>query len=429
MATFKKTMNIPEGEEWERFAGLGPSAEELQRFIDSAPCADGLKRLYPETSIPIPPGLEIPAGNRMSTQEAFGRLLTSIGRSHPQIAARIVTTSPDVTVSTNLAGWVNQRGVFARQESQDHSRQENILSPLRWTAGPTGQHIELGICENNLFILLAALGMSDPLFGTRLLPIGTVYDPFICRGLDALNYACYQDARFILVATPSGLTLGPEGGAHQSIYTPLIGMGQPGLTMFEPVYADELAEVLRWSLEHIQTDDGGAVYLRLSTRPVEQLQRLWTPQLKADVIKGGYWLARPGIEANLAIVACGAVVPDAIEAHRKISEDWPEAGLLVVTSPSRLHHYWIEQQRDCRDSRSNEEAHIVSLLRQLPAKAGLITVLDGHPATLSWLGAVGPHKIIPLGCDRFGQSGDIPDLYREYGLDASAIVAAARRLS
>jgi len=428
MSTFRKAMNIPDGNEWEPFAGLDVDPEKLQQFIESVPFANGTDSRHPAPPIPIPRNLDVPAGNRISTQEAFGRLLTSIGRAHPEVASRMVTTSPDVTVSTNLAGWVNQRGVFARQEYLDHSRQENIVSPVRWVQDPAGQHIELGICENNLFILLAALGMSKMLSGTTLLPIGTVYDPFICRGLDALNYACYQNARFILVATPSGLTLGPEGGAHQSIYTPLIGLGQPGLTMFEPAYVDELAEIFRWSLEHIQSDDGGAVYLRLSTRLLDQPEREWNAQLRSDVINGAYWFVPPGNHADLAIVACGAVLPEAIEAHRRISEDWPDTGLMVVTSVSRLHHDWIERRRVGPSLGSAQDAHIATLLDQLPQKAGLITVLDGHPATLSWLGSVIPHYIVPLGCDRFGQSGDIPDLYREYGLDAPAIIAAAGRL-
>ena len=175
-----------------------------------------------------------------------------------------------MTVSTNLGGWVNRRAIFDPHDRSDTFKDERIASPQSWTMSPHGQHIELGIAESNLFILLAALGLSGPLFGTRLLPIGTVYDPFIARGLDALNYACYQDARFILVGTPSGVSLAPEGGAHQSIYTPLIGMGQPGLTAFEPAYVDELCEILRWSFEHLQAEDGGAVYLRLSTRPLDQ---------------------------------------------------------------------------------------------------------------------------------------------------------------
>jgi pyruvate dehydrogenase E1 component len=424
MSVFKQMMNIADGQEWERFAGLDVSSDELQHFVDSANFATVGNLNQQATPVTVPPWFEVPKGDRMSTQEGFGRLLTAIGRSHPDMAERIVTASPDVTVSTNLGGWVNQRGVFERHECADVLREENILSPLRWTMGPAGQHIELGIAENNLFILLAALGLSRELFGTTLLPIGTVYDPFICRGLDALNYGCYQDARFILVATPSGVTLAPEGGAHQSVYTHLIGMGQPGLTMLEPAYVDELAEMLRWSFEHIQSDDGGAVYLRLSTRSVEQPQRIWTADLKADVINGGYWLVSPGEKANLAIVAAGSLVPEALEAHRRISESRPGAGLLVVTSPSRLHHEWTRQQR----SGSVNRAHVVSLLERLPESGGLVTIVDGHPATLSWLGAVARHRIIALGVDRFGQSGDIPDLYREYGLDAAAIVRAANGL-
>ncbi len=122
-------------------------------------------------------------------------------------------------------------------------------------SAPDGRHIELGIAENNLFLLLGALGLAEAQFGARLLPVGTLYDPFIARGLDALNYACYQDARFLLVATPSGLTLAPEGGAHQSIGTPLIGIGQPGLTYFEPAFVDEL-----------QTDHGMGLRRTCSSR-------------------------------------------------------------------------------------------------------------------------------------------------------------------
>ena len=157
-----------------------------------------------------------------STQEGFGKILAEIARSETPLADhRIVTTSPDVTVSTNLGPWVNRRGVFSLEEKEDVTFQtRKLMSPQRWGAGPEGQHIELGIAENNLFILLAAAGLAHEVFGERLLPIGTLYDPFIQRGLDALNYACYQDARFILVATPSGITLAPEGGAHQSIGTP-----------------------------------------------------------------------------------------------------------------------------------------------------------------------------------------------------------------
>src|SRR5437763_1574866 len=203
-------------------------------------------------------------GIRMILEEhddaALGRLMTNLAGHDmgSDLDARIVTTSPDVTVSTNLGAWVNRRGIFDRTERADIFREEKVVSAQRWAMAPQGQHIELGIAENNLFLTLAALGMAGPLFGTRLLPIGTLYDPFIKRGLDALNYALYQDSRFILVATPSGITLAPEGGAHQSIAEPMIGMAQDGLAAFEPAFVDELAAILAFALDYIQKDGGDA---------------------------------------------------------------------------------------------------------------------------------------------------------------------------
>jgi len=292
---------------------------------------------------------------------------------------------------------------------------------------PGGQHIELGIAENNLFLLLAALGLAGPLFGARLLPIGTLYDPFIERGLDALNYACYQGARFLLVATPSGLSLAPEGGAHQSVITPLIGLGQPELTAFEPAFVDELAVILAWSLRHLQESDGGSVYLRLSTRPIDQPKREMTPALRGDIVHGGYWLVSPSSKAELAIVCCGVVAPEAIEAYSQMRDEIPGAGLLVVTSAGRLHRDWLATGRARTRGEAGARSHVERLLAAVSPGAALVTVLDGHPAALSWLGAVAGHRVEALGVDRFGQSGDILDLYREYGLDAMSIVAAAAR--
>ncbi len=134
-----------------------------------------------------------------------------IARSDTSFASRVVTTSPDVTVSTNLGAWVNRRGLFSRETMADLFKTERIPSTYNWAFSPAGQHMELGIAEMNLFIMLSALGLSHSISGERLLPVGTLYDPFIERGLDALNHACYQDARFMLVATPAGVTLAPEG--------------------------------------------------------------------------------------------------------------------------------------------------------------------------------------------------------------------------
>jgi pyruvate dehydrogenase E1 component len=422
----KTRLKIKDGEEWERFAGLEERADELQSLLDTAPFGQVLERRHKAPLVAVPAALDAPVAEQMSTQEGFGRIVAGIARQHSELADHIVTTAPDVTTSTNLGPWVNRRGLFARRTHESVPAESQVASPQQWSLSPRGQHIELGIAENNLFILLAALGLSHSLFGHRLLPIGTVYDPFIARGLDALNYACYQDARFILAGTPSGITLAPEGGAHQSIYTPLIGMSQPNLTSFEPALVDDLAVILRWSLEHIQAERGGAVYLRLSTRPITQIARSYTDELRHDVIEGGYWLVPPGDRADVALVCCGAVLPEALEAHRQIAEDDPGAGLMVVTSPGRLERGWSRSiQRGVIGAHSS---HAERLLGRLPPHAGLVTVLDGHPATLSWLGAVRGQRIVSLGVDTFGQSGDIPDLYRIHGIDAAAIVDAAARV-
>jgi pyruvate dehydrogenase E1 component len=349
---------------------------------------------------------------------AFGKILNDLARAGGALADAIVTTSPDVTVSTNLGGFVNQRGLFAREARHDQFRDSKIASPQRWIMGPKGQHIELGIAENNLFLLLGALGLTAPLFGARVIPVGTLYDPFINRGLDALNYACYQDARFMLVATPSGLTLAPEGGAHQSIHTPLVGMAQAGLSYFEPAFVDELAEIMRWGFEHLQQPDGGSVYLRLSTRALDQPARDMGEGFRRELIEGAYWQVEPAPGAEVAIAYTGAVAPEAREAFDQILEDIPGAGLLAVPSPDRAHRSWS------RMLASGAAAPIDRLLARLAPDAGLVTVIDGPPAALSWLGGVRGHRTAALGLDRFGQSGDVPDLYRAYRLDAEAILDA-----
>jgi pyruvate dehydrogenase E1 component len=421
MASFQRSMAVPEGAEWDLFAGLDLAPERLSEFLSALPLARSGRRWHDAARVPLPPTLAVPRGAKLSTQEAFGRILGDIAAAGGTLADRIVTTSPDVTVSTNLGPWVNRRGIFDRIERVDTFREEHVVSAQRWAMSPKGQHIELGIAESNLFLELAALGLTAPLFGARLLPIGTLYDPFIKRGLDALNYACYQDARFILVATPSGISLAPEGGAHQSIGEPLIGLAQAGLVGFEPAFADELAILMRWAFEEIQRVDGQSVYFRLSTRPVDQPARTIAAGLEEAIIAGGYWLHEPKKGAELAIAYCGAVAPEALAAHRELVEDVPGAGLLAITSPDRLH-------RDWRAATTRGKVSVAErLLAQLRPGAALVTVGDFHPAALSWLGAVAGNSIVPLGVDRFGQSGDMPDLYRAYGIDTDAILDAAAR--
>lgn len=425
--TLRSSLGITPGEEWEPYGGLGGNAAaELKAFVANSPLA--AKPGEPRAAaVPVPTRLPVPDGDEQSTQSAFGRILLDLAKSGEPLGDRIVTTAPDVTQTTNLGAFVNQRGLFRRRELSDVFRAAKIPSAQKWAGHAAGQHIELGIAENNFFLMLSSLGLAAPHFGARLIPVGTVYDPFIARGLDALNYACYQDARFLLVGTPSGLTLAAEGGAHQSINTPLIGMGQPGLTSFEPAFADELALLMRHAFEYLQSDEGSSVYLRLTTRSIPQVARE-DDDWEAGALKGGYWLRKPGPGAEAAIVFSGAVAPEAIAAWTQLRDDLPGLGLLNVTSPDLLHRGWSARRGARWTGTPPTPSHVETLLSPLSARAGLITVLDGSPAALSWLGGVRGMRVSPLGVDRFGQTGDLPDLYRTYRLDTDAIMDAAAEL-
>ncbi|WP_379923555.1 transketolase [Erythrobacter sp. R86502] len=425
--SLRDDLGILPGQEWDKWAGLGDNlAARLDAFIHDTPISHKLsERSAP--AVVVPDQLPVPEGAIQSTQAAFGRVLFDLAKSDEPLADRIVTTAPDVTQTTNLGAFVNQRGLFRRQELADVFHKARIPSTQKWAATNAGQHIELGIAEHNFFLLLTALGLSAPHFGTRLLPVGTVYDPFIARGLDALNYGCYQDARFLLVGTPSGITLAGEGGAHQSINTPLIGMGQPGLESFEPAFADEVALMMRWAFDHMQADEGSSVYLRLTTRQTEQHVRTDT-HWKANALAGAYWLREPGPGAKAAIAYCGAVAPEALAAWEALRDDVPGLGLLAVTSPDRLHRDWSRARAARWNGGTYAPSHLETLLRQLAPDAGLVTVLDGSPAALSWLGGVCGHRVSPLGTDRFGQTGDLVDLYRTYRLDTNAIIDAMAEL-
>ena len=427
------SMNVRQGHEWDPFEGLQADAADLEQFL--AETGSARKPLHPVEAprVETPARLDYPKQPSMSTQQAFGLLMHEIAKREDAFAARVVTVSPDVTVSTNLGAWVNRRSIYGREQVQDLFRAQHIPSAFNWSVSPKGQHFELGIAEMNLFAMLSAMGLAHAISGERLLPVGTLYDPFIERGLDALNYACYQDARFILVATPSGVTLSPEGGAHQSIATPLIGMAQDGLTSFEPAFADELAVILRWGFEHVQrsgkADGGGSVYLRLSTRALDQPQREMTADLEGAILKGAYWLRRPGPNAQVAIAFTGAVAPGAIDATGLIGEDRRDVGLLSVTSADRLYADWTRAQKAREQGHASAVSHVEDVLASLPSYCGLVTVIDGHPATLGWLGSVCGHRTRSLGVQSFGQSAAIADLYRHFGIDARGIAEAAQAIA
>ncbi|TAN00054.1 MAG: transketolase, partial [Rhizobiaceae bacterium] len=439
----RQSMNIRSGKEWEPLEGLSAAEEKICVFLSAAPFAQDGRRRYTSAEIAVPERLDFSAQPSMSTQQGFGLVMHEIAKSDTALADRIVTTSPDVTVSTNLGAWVNRRELFSKEPMADLFKVERIPSTYNWTFSPQGQHMELGIAEMNLFLMLSALGLSHSIFRERLLPIGTLYDPFIERGLDALNYACYQDARFIVVGTPSGVTLAPEGGAHQSIATPLIGMAQDGLASFEPAFVDELAVMMRWAFEYMQRSGeaepdkltwlrdatGGSVYLRLSTRAIEQPKREITPLMEENIINGAYWMRKPGPNAQVIVAYTGSIAPEAIEAVGMIGEDRRDVGLLAVTSADRLNAGWTAAQRAREVGLSHARSHIERLLADIPSYCCIVTVIDGHPATLAWLGSVHGHRTRSLGVEHFGQTGAIAELYRHYGIDARAIMSAAEALT
>lgn len=441
MADWQTLMGVPTGQEWEKFATVDdPTA--LQTFLDRAPFFAQGRRRFSDAQIEVP-AIEVATDREISTQMGFGKILDTLSKGDSALASRIVTMSPDVTGTTNLGPWVNRRKLFARDVQEDVFKAENIPSTAKWEFTPEGQHIELGIAEMNLFLLLGAAGLSHSLFGKRLIPIGTVYDPFVARGLDALNYATYQDARFMIVGTPSGVTLAPEGGAHQSIGSPLIGMSQDGLASFEPAFVDELVVIMEWAFAYLQRDGsgdpdertwlrdetGGSVYLRLTTNPLEQPGQRADQDFVQGAIDGGYWMRKPGPNCEVAIVYQGAVAPEAIKAAGMISEDRRDVAVLSVTSADRLNAGWTAAQRARSRGQKSAEGHVEKLLSALPPHCKIITVIDGHPATLAWIGSVHGHQTIPLGVEHFGQTGTIADLYAHFGIDAKSIVEKVNGLT
>jgi pyruvate dehydrogenase E1 component len=380
---------------------------------------------------------------QLSTQQALGTVLTALSRL-PEVAARMVTTSPDVSISTNLGGWIQKMGVYRRQEMTNFFRENAVPLMLSWDQRPRGYHIELGISENNLFLLLNMLGLAQEFSGEALLPVGTLYDPFICRGLDALIYAAYSESKFIFAGTPSGISLSPEGGAHQSLITPSIGIELPNLVYYEPTFAQELEWIVLEGLKNIMNRKRGKiVYLRLSTRPIPQelfpQDRLKdegsAKTLRESVLRGGYRILdyqnessyRPGLNV-VNLFTCGVLVPNAIEASRSLREENICANVIAVTSPDLLYRGWQQaSQLKRKQPTTRFTFHLERLIPPAERQAPVVTVMDGHSHALSFLGSVFGSKAITLGVDDFGQSGSRNELYDHYGIGTQAMIQAAEQ--
>jgi pyruvate dehydrogenase E1 component len=396
-------------------------------------CAAATKRLQ-RIEIPVagPPAVPVEIGRTpqsiTTTQAALGRTLLDLTRDAPEVAKRIVTVSPDVSSSTNLAGWLNKVGVWSPAERRDWF-DDDAETIMHWREKPTGQHIELGIAETNLVGLIGELGATWSRWGQPLFPIGVLYDPFVERALEPWSYGIYAGGQSILVGTPSGVTLAPEGGAHQSIKTPSIGLEQPGCVSYEPAFALEVEWTLLACMAMLGRPDGQSSYLRLSTRPVEQgLADL--PQDPAarerrrqHVVAGAYTL-RASARPDVTIVAMGALVTEALHAADRLVEMDVAAEVVCVTSPGRL----FEALRS-RQGQGDAPSWILDQVFPAARSAPMITVLDGHPHTLTFLSSINQVATKSLGVGRFGQVGSLEAVYRHHGIDTDSIVRAALDLT
>jgi pyruvate dehydrogenase E1 component len=411
IVALRDALGVTAGAEWEPF----PPASDEAAWIAALP---PLFSPPPPAPAPVPPdSLDEEYGARASTQEAFGRVLGALGRL--PVADAIVTTSADVAITTHLSGWMNRRGIYWPVARPDPFA--DTPQAVAWKESPAGQHVELGIAEHDLFLLLGALGLSAELAGRVLLPIGTLYDPFVTRGLDALYHALYAGGKFVVVATPSGVSLSPEGGAHQSVITPGIGVALPGITYYEPAFAREVEWILLHALRGIADRSGDSLYLRLTTKPVEQaLAPPPTAEHRARVLRGAYRLldgrAEPQYDPDRAVhvFAAGAMVPEAVKATTTLRQRDIFASLFVTTSPDLLY-------RGLRDRRPYLEELVEGDEEDVP----VVSVMDGHSHALAFIGSALGVPQMALGVDGFGQSGARADLYRHYGIDADAIVRAA----
>ncbi len=425
---FRNRLGLDAATEWDRFepdTAAGRLCREVGGDINNAPPV-------PRPTLPVPTAARPPVTRgAQSTQEAFGRVLASLA-DVAGVGERIVTTAPDVSISTNLGGWINKRGVYSHDERDDHGGAERLL---KWAPAPTGQHIELGISEMNLFMLLGQLGLSHEHHGQHLLPVGTVYDPFVLRGLDALIYGVYNGARFVVAGTPAGVTLAPEGGAHQSTITASVGSELPNLNYSEPAYATEVDWLLCDALDQLSQPDGQSAYLRLSTRPIDQtpfaavLDLMGEDRLRAHVLDGGYRLidgppdGRPGV----TIATTGVMAPEALAAAAELDAEGVQATVVHLTSPNRVYQSWRDGfARSAATARVvRAPSHLHRLVPPAERRRPIVSVHDAASHSLAWLGSALGTRQYTLGVDRFGESGTIADLHELAGIDTGSIVNAA----
>jgi pyruvate dehydrogenase E1 component len=423
-------------EQWERLAPeLGANADDpWARFEPGSPedrlCRSAARRLerepLPLRAVPdVPRELGRTHGGAASTQQAFGRFFNDLSREHSDVAKHVVTVSPDVASSTNLGGWLNRAGIWNMRERRDWF-EDDAQSLVHWRESGQGQHVELGIAEGNLVGLLGELGLTWARDGQPLLPIGTLYDPFVNRALEPWSFGIYAGGQSILVGTPSGVTLAPEGGAHQSIITPSVGLEQPGCVAWEPAFGQDLEWALLYALSQLGRPGGTSAYFRLSTRPIDQtLAGLPEDPERREarrraVLAGGYRLRAGTGKPDVTLVGVGAMMPEVVAAADELALSGVVADVVCLTSPGLVF-----RALQARQGLARARYDVLDELFPPERSTPLVAALDGHPHTLGFLGAIGNTPIASLGVSDFGQSGDVQDLYRYFGIDADTIVGAA----
>ena len=419
LAELARAVEASTEDPWARF----PRGSDADRLC--AAVAGRLQRapvpVAPVPSIPTDIG-RTPSGTA-TTQAALGRVLLDLTRSAPEAAARVVTLCPDVSSSTNLGGWVNKIGVWSARERVDWFA-DDPETILHWRERPTGQHLELGIAETNLVGLLGELGATWSRWGQPLLPIGVLYDPFVERALEPWSFGIYAGGQSVLVGTPSGVTLAPEGGAHQSITTPSVGLEQPGCTSYEPAFAIDVEWTLLAALARLGRPGGSSAYLRLSTRPVDQTlaavpaDPAARERRRRQVVAGAYPLRR-ATRPELTIAVMGALVPEALAAAERLDELGHPADVVCVTSAGLVFDAVA-----ARAGRDVADTWVLDAAFPSRRAAPMVTVLDGHPHTLAFLAGIHQVRAMHLGVSRFGQSGGLDEVYRHHGLDTDSIVRA-----
>ena len=423
---FRTSVGLTPMNEWDGFL---PDTPEARVLAEARSRLDRGSR-PPAARIQVPVSLSDRDPASTSTQAAFGRTLLDLSRVEG-IAERLVTVAPDVSTSTNLGGFINKAGVWGPAEERVYD--EMADSPMKWRVGPRGQHLEMGIAEMNLVLLLGQLGLTWDFQRERLFPIGTLYDPFVMRALEGIVYSTYSGSGFVIAGTPSGISLSREGGAHQSLNTPGIGIETPGLAYAEPCYARELEWLLLDGLARMQEPEGEALYLRLSTTPIDQapfaaaVGRIGEEALRAQVVAGGFRLREAGSsEDTVLIAACGAIVPQALAAAELLAaEEGVEATILCLSSPDRLYRNWQQSRTAPLRGIPSGSSHLEGLLRLEEQGLPVVTVIDGASHALCFVGAALGTRTVALGVDRFGQTGSQPEVYAEYGIDAASIATAA----